>query len=169
MAFITPYELDDSPGYAYNVDWSVGGGVCGNRSADVALVQALLRIVHFELDNPAPPPAGETGIAVDGLCGPRTVRFIMNAQSLTKSRGIPTRIDGILDPFRAVAGQLSSRARVHYALESLNAACYKRCRAEDKPYYRDLPGRSDLPPVLRTQLASPWRKNACQYGQGAMR
>lgn len=169
MAFITPYPAEQSPGYFYNVDYAVGGGACGNRQTDVMLIQALLRIVHFELDDPAPPPPGETGIVVDGLMGPKTLKFILNVQRLTKANGIETLLDGVLDPFRPTAAELSRISKVHYALESLNAACYKRCKKEYKTNYTDLPYRAGLPPALLGELRLPWRTTACQYQRRYMR
>jgi len=62
----------------YGIDQEVGLG-CPNKRDDVALVQFLLRAVledDKELEVPAGPP-----LAIDGVCGPRTIEYIKSFQS----------------------------------------------------------------------------------------
>jgi hypothetical protein len=168
MAFVTTF-VQKSTGRgtnSYNIDFSVGPGVRGNQPVDIMLVQALFRIVHFEVQAPLPKPPGETEIiAVDGKLGPVTVRYILNAQRLAKSSGASVRLDGIFDPFRS-QGESSHIAKVRYVLEMVNDTCFKLCDDDDINNYEALPSRDDIPAELIGALNSGRRDVARQYERG---
>jgi hypothetical protein len=167
MAFVTTFISTRSPGEtsnAYNIDFSMGPGARGNLPEDIMLVQALFRIVHFEVSNPVAPPPGETGIGVDGQLGPRTIRFILNFQRIAKAANLNVVLDGIFDPFRA-QGELSSVSRTQYAMEVLNHTAFGLCRKDGTENYIALPARDDIPPVLAGALAGPQRNVARKYEQ----
>lgn len=162
MAFVTTViGSQTGPHNAYNIDFSVGAAK-RNLLTDVQLVQALFRLVHFELSKPVAPPPGETGIVVDGLFGPRTMRFILNWQRQAKSDGVKVLLDGSLDPFRK-QGEVSHVAHVRYALELLNITCNNLCLDEGLDNFRKLPKRDDIPPQLQGELNLPNRSVARQY------
>lgn len=165
MAFRNPFIGRTSGNIltSYNVDFSVGAGVRGNLPADVMLVQALFRIVHFEVKNPVPPPPGETGIEVDGKFGPQTHRFILSAQQRIKKANVAkVLLDGIVDPVRSHR-ELSHIAKVAYLLEVLNDTCAEKCKVDGIDNYSGLPSRSDIPSVLAGELNQPQRQVAKQY------
>lgn len=164
MAFATTLIGKDSgqPSIAYNIDFPVGAGARGNLPDDIALVQAVLRIVHFEVSDPLRPPPGETGIAVDGLFGPKTMRFIVNAQRLMKEGNFPVLLDGVLDPYRGHK-DLSTVAKVRYVFELLNNGAFNRCRKEGIQNYEALATRDDIPPFLAVALRGPQRFVARKY------
>jgi hypothetical protein len=164
MAFVTTFVGSKSKkgSNAFNIDFSVGPGVRGNQPADIMLIQALFRIAHFEVSRPLPPPPGEKGIAVDGKLGPKTIRFILNAQRLSKTSGLKVRLDGIFDPFRS-QGEFSKIAKVRYVLEILNDACFDRCDDDGINNYIALQVRDDIPPALIADLNSARRDVARQY------
>lgn len=164
MAFVTTFVGKESHkgSNAYNVDFSVGLGARGNQPPDIMLVQALLRIAHFEVANPLPPPPGDKSIEVDGKLGPVTMRFIINAQRLAKANKQKVLLDGIFDPFRS-QGEFSHIAKVRYTLEMLNDACFLLCDTQGIDNYVALPSRDDIPPALIADLAQPRRDVARQY------
>ncbi len=162
MAFVTTFtSATTGPGNAYNIDFSVGAAK-NNALADVMLVQALFRIVHFEVSKPLPPPAGETDIEVDGKVTRATLRFILNWQRQAKAAGIKVLLDGVFDPFRA-QGQLSTIAHVRYTLELLNNTCHKLAQDDGSQAFNALPARTDIPPELKGELNLPRRVVARQY------
>jgi hypothetical protein len=164
MAFATTLIGKDSglPSIAYNIDFPVGAGARGNLPEDIALVQAVLRIVHFEVRDPLRPPAGEKDIAVDGILGPQTMRFIIHAQRLMKEENFPVRLDGVLDPYRGHK-ELSTAAKVRYVFELLNNGAFNRCRRDGMDNYEALAHRDDIPPVLAVALRGPQRIVARKY------
>jgi hypothetical protein len=164
MAFVTTFvgAVSKKGSNAFNIDFSVGPGVRGNQPADIMLVQALLRIAHFEVSKPLPPPPGEKGIAVDGKLGPKTIRFLLNAQRIAKTSGNKVRLDGIFDPFRA-QGEFSHIAKVRYVLELLNNACFTLCNDDGINNYIALQVRDDIPDALIADLNAPRRDVARQY------
>ena len=164
MAFVTTFvgAVSKKGSNAFNVDFSVGPGVRGNQPADIMLVQALFRIAHFEVSAPLPPPPGETGIAVDGKLGPKTIRFILNGQRLAKASGLKVRLDGIFDPFRS-QGEFSKIAKVRYVLELLNDACFNLCDNDGINNFVALQVRDDIPAALIADLNAPRRDVARQY------
>jgi len=167
MAFVTTFVSTRNPGEtsnAYNIDFSVGPGVRGNLPEDIMLVQALFRIVHFEVSNPVPPPSGETGIDVDGQLGPRTIRFILNFQRKAKADNMKVLLDGVFDPFRA-QGEFSKVSKTQYAMEILNHTAFGLCRNEGLDNYLALPRRDDIPRELVGALAGPQRSVARKYEQ----
>jgi len=164
MAFVTTFTSTKNPGEtsnAYNIDFSVGAGARGNLPEDIMLVQALFRIVHFETQG-LPPPPGETGIDVDGILGPATVRFILNLQRQAKAAGMNVRLDGLFDPFRR-QGELSHVSRTQYAIEILNHTAFGACRKAGIPAYDELPSREDIPSALSAALNQPQREVARKY------
>jgi len=164
MAFVTTFvSATSGPGNAYNIDFSVGAAKT-NATADVMLVQALLRIVHFEVSQPIAPPPGETDIEVNGKLDQRTLRFILNWQRLAKASGIKVLLDGVFDPFRA-QGQLSTIAHVRYTLELLNNTCHSKTKTDGSKAFDELPSRDDIPPELRGELNLPRRTVARQYAK----
>lgn len=167
MAFVTTFVSTLNPGEtsnAYNIDFPVGPGVRGNLPDDIMLVQALFRIVHFEVSNPIAPPLGETGIDVDGRFGPRTMRFLLNFQRTAKASNMPVLLDGVFDPFRAQGG-LSTVSKTQYAMEILNHTAFGLCKNEGIDNYLALPTRTDIPPELAGALAGPQRDVARKYEQ----
>lgn len=111
MAFVTTFVSKSSGrgSNAYNIDVSVGPGVRGNQPVDIMLVQALFRIIHFEVKAPLPKPPGETKIiAVDGKLGPVAVRYLLNAQRIAKASGERVRLGGIFDQASASEGGLTA-------------------------------------------------------------
>lgn len=164
MAFVTTFiGTNSGPNNAYNIDFSVGAAKT-NATADVMLVQALFRIVHFEVSQPFAPPPGETGIEITGKLDNQTLRFILNWQRVAKAGGIKVLLDGVFDPFRA-QGQLSTIAHVRYTLEVLNNACHNRAKKDGSKAYDDLPSRDDIPAELRNELNLPRRSVARQYAK----
>jgi hypothetical protein len=164
MAFVTTFvsTKDGQSSDAYNIDFSVGPGVRGNLPEDIMLVQALLRIMHFEVSNPVEPPPGDSSIAVDGKLGPQTIRFILNAQRKAKAAGIKVLLDGTFDPFRT-QGQFSTVAKVRYVFEVVNDTAFGLCKNDGRDNYTALPGRDDIPPELVAALKGPSRKLARKY------
>jgi peptidoglycan hydrolase-like protein with peptidoglycan-binding domain len=165
MAFVTTFvgKLSGKGSNAYNIDFSVGPGVRGNQPVDIMLVQALLRIVHFEVKTPLRRPPGENKvIEVDGKLGPVTVRYLINAQRVAKESGQRVRLDGIFDPFRA-QGEFSHIAKVRYVLEMVNDTGFALCRDEGINNYEALPSRDDIPTALQGALNAGRRDVARQY------
>lgn len=166
MAFMTPITTQSgATDYSYNVDYAVGHWGC-NFKEDVMLVQALLRIAYYEVrDGPRQtfePPAGfDTPIAVDGICGPNTTRFIQHYQDQSRSAGQDVLCDGRFDPSRAYT-QLSSISHTKYSIELLNNHCFHACHAMGVDYYTRLGYREDIPPSLRYALRT-CKKMARQY------
>jgi hypothetical protein len=164
MAFVTTFISSETglPGNAYNIDFPVGAGVNGNLPEDIALVQAIFRIVHFEVSQPLPPPPGEKGIEVDGKLRSQTLRFILNAQQLAKAQNIPVLLDGTFDPFRS-QGELSRLAKVRYVLELWNNTAHKMCAQDGVDNYSALADRDDIPPMLAVALHGATRSVARKY------
>lgn len=163
MAFVTTFtdKETNTTEKAYNIDFSVGAGKA-NLRADIMLVQALFRILHFEVSNPPSPPKGETDIEVDGRLTSATLRFILNAQLLAKAKGGKVLVDGTFDPFRE-HNQRSLIAHVFYVLEIVNNSCRTRCLKDGSNAYAGLPLRTDIPAELVGELNLPTRKVAGQY------
>ncbi|MDN3920030.1 peptidoglycan-binding protein [Roseateles violae] len=162
MAFVTTFRSPKgNVSRAYNIDFSVGAAA-DNQPVDVMLVQALMRILYYEIGDPFSPPPGDSGIEVDGLFGPVTMRHIADLQRKIKAGGFAVRLDGVLDPFRA-QGQLSTLAKVRYVLEILNDTCFDHCRRRNMPAYKELPSRTDIPTELRGALNQPERSTARKY------
>lgn len=164
MAFVTTF-VSTRTGQnvdAYNIDYSVGPGARGNLPEDIMLVQAIFRIIHFEVRDPLPSPPGATGIDVDGRLGPQTIRFILNAQRIAKSLDFPVLLDGVFDPFRS-QGEYSKIAKVRYVFELFCGAAEKSCREQGISNYRDLPKRDDIPSELIAALNGPRRDVARKY------
>jgi len=164
MAFVTEFVGSESGliSNAYNIDFSVGAGAKGNLPDDIALVQALFRIVHFEVSKPVPPPPTDKSIDVDGKFGSQTMRFILNWQRLAKLAKFKVLLDGIFDPFREQGG-LSTIAKVRYTLEILNDTAFEKCKQDGIINYDELPSRADLTPALFAALNGPKRKAARKY------
>ena len=166
MAFVTTFvsTKDGLSSNAYNIDFSVGPGARGNLPEDIMLVQAILRIVHFEVSKPVKPPPGDSSIEVDGQLGPQTIRFILNAQRRAKASNIKVLLDGVFDPFRA-QGQLSTIAKVRYVFEVLNDTAFVLCKQDGIDNYNNLPSRQDIPAALRAALSGPQRAVARKYDE----
>lgn len=164
MAFVTTFVGSTSglESNAYNIDFSVGAGVAGNLPDDILLVQTLFHIIHFELNNPVPPPSGETDIALDGKLGPRTLRFMQNLQQRARAQNFKVLPDGIFDPMRA-QGALSTIAKVQYSMEILNDTAFGACRSEGNDKYDKLPTHPTTPQALKASLSAPARKIARKY------
>lgn len=149
---------------AYNIDWSVGHAA-SNRPEDVMLVQALFRILYYELmgfNSDFEPPPGEAGvIVVDGIKGPATQRHIVHFQNQVRTRGFKVTLDGVFDPYRA-PGALSTISRTRYALDLLNNGTANLCRDNGVDYYDRLPYREDMPLRLRSALQT-FKKTADKY------
>jgi hypothetical protein len=166
MAFVTNLQAGGNEFTAYNIDFSVGPGARGNLPEDIMLVQALLRIVHFEISNPLPPPPGETSIDVDGVLGRQTRDFIRNAQALAKKTGEPILLDGIFDPFRHF-DERSTISKTRYVFELINLVARLRCKDDGIDNFEGLPDRTDIPSELAGALSTPRRENARKYEETA--
>jgi hypothetical protein len=166
MAFVTTFQTEGNEFTAYNIDFSVGPGARGNLPEDIMLVQAVLRIVHFEVSNPLPPPPGETGIEVDGILSRQTRDFIRNAQVLAKKAGESVLLDGIFDPFRHLE-ERSTISKTRYVFEVINLLARLRCRDDGIDNYENLPARTDIPSELAGALSTPRRENARKYEETA--
>jgi hypothetical protein len=165
MAFTTNVKRSNGAlAPAYNVDFSVGAGAPGNRPTDIALVQALFKFAYFDLDPPvAPPPPTDKSIAVDGVFGSATRRFILHFQSQARGFGQKMLLDGICDPFRG-QGESSHIAHVRYALELLNNGCANTAHNQGRlAEFEEFAKRPDLPPGLRAELNGPRRTVALKY------
>lgn len=165
MAFSTP--LIGRSGAlltAYNIDWSAGR-IGSNTREDVMLVQALFKILYYELmgfnhDLDAPPGQTEV-IAVDGYYGPVTQKHITHFQTQMIARGHKVLPDGILDPFRE-PGASSTISKSRYALDLLNNGCANMCKEQGIDNYTNLPNREDMPVPLRNALKRV-KKTASKY------
>jgi hypothetical protein len=107
---------------AFTVDDPVGNG-CTNERNDVLLVQHLLRLAWN--DAPASKgfrPASETSpLAVDGVWGPKSAKFLKHFQEECKRRCVQVLSDQRVDP--ASTGRTrSSNSRTFYTILALNAA-----------------------------------------------
>jgi hypothetical protein len=164
MAFTTTFVGKQSglESNAYNIDFSVGAGVAGNLPDDILLVQTLFHIIHFELKDPIPPPSGETGIALDGKLGPRTLRFMLNLQQRARANNFKVMLDGVFDPMRG-QGKLSTQAKVQYAMEILNHTAFGACRLEGNDKYDSLPTHPETPSLLAASLNAGRRQVAHKY------
>ncbi|MDI3382288.1 peptidoglycan-binding protein [Xenophilus aerolatus] len=164
MAFTTTATGNTGPIDVYNIDWSVGL-IGSNIREDVMLVQALFRILYYELmgfnDNTQPPPDEPGVIEVDGLIGPVTRRHIKHFQAQMAARGTKVTQDGSFDPFRA-ENQLSTRTHSRYSLELLNNGCLFFCEKQGLDNFSNLPNRADMPAPLRAALKTR-KKTARQY------
>lgn len=133
MAFTTLFKLQsDRVGpvgaerKVYNIHLPVstfGGGL----KEDVMLVQALFRMFYYEFMGfgSIDPPGGTTGvIKVDGICGPQTRLHIDHFQHHLQKHGHTKTADGVMDPFKK-QGILTSRTKVKYQMEHLNAECLR--------------------------------------------
>ena len=156
MAFVaTNFVSSDGDG-ARHVQHRLLGG-CGrdggNQPDDIALLQTLFRLVHFQLGpgTRLPAPPGDSSIEVDGKLGPQTMRFLVNFQREAMGLNVPVRLDGMFDPFRGQGG-LSTISRTRYTMEILNRECNNRCRVEGIDNFANLPRDPDLPPFLATSL-----------------
>jgi hypothetical protein len=103
----------------YTIDQAVGAG-CPNLRDDVALVQFFLRAV-MEDDKGYRIPAGKP-LAMDGICGPRTIDYIKSWQAqdakLSQGAAMPMQ-DGQISPMTNRTG-IASRSHTRYAIVSLN-------------------------------------------------
>jgi len=167
MAFVAT-NFVSSDGEArdmYNIDFSVGAGATGNQPDDIALLQALFRLVHFQLGagTRLPAPPGDTEIEVDGKLGPQTMRFLVNFQREARGLNVPVRLDGMFDPFRGQGG-LSTLSKTRYTMEILNRECNNRCRVEGIDNFTNLPQDPDLPPFLSVALLE--RRDVARKYQG---
>ena len=165
MAFVTTVESSSQTSKSYNVDFSVGTGAKGNFPDDIMLVQALMRIIFYELPEGVRlrAPGQDRGIVVDGLLGPSTVRHLIQFESILIGAGEKDiRPDHIYDPFRS-RGEHSHLTQSRYKLELLNNMCFSGCRARGLDAYDSLPDRTDLPPRLQAALNLPARGTAQKY------
>lgn len=107
---------------AYTVDQAVGPG-CPNQRNDVLLVQHLLRLAWADGGgSKGYRPPGETQpLAVDGIYGPKTGKFIKFFQEEVGRRGTTLTKDGRVDPVRS-GGSMGSLSATYYTILALNAA-----------------------------------------------
>ena len=141
---------------AYNIDFSVGAGARGNLPDDIVLVQALLRIVHFEVSDPLPPPPGETGIAVDGILGPKTIRVHPESSSgwpRRKAIPRPARRRASIRSAGKASSPPSRRPSTRWRL--LNNTAFGCAAREGLANYQALPQRDDIPPEPGRRAARP--------------
>jgi len=168
MAFVATnfVSRDGEQRDMYNIDFSVGAAARGNQPDDIALLQALFRLVHFQLGpgTRLPAPPGDSSIGVDGRLGPQTMRFLVNFQREAMGLGLPIRLDGVFDPFRG-QGELSHLSHTRYTMEVLNRECNNRCRVEGVDNFKNLPQDPDLPPFLATSLRD--RRDVARKYEGA--
>src|SRR5579883_3181062 len=93
----------------YNVISAVGTQ-CPNQPNEVKLVQMMLQIIYDA-------PAGE--LKPDGMCGPKTQKWIRQFQSDMRRSGTPTSTDGRIDRARNQQG-FGSISQTRYCIISLN-------------------------------------------------
>jgi peptidoglycan hydrolase-like protein with peptidoglycan-binding domain len=128
MAFATQFNAEGRrAAILFNTDRAVGFKG-SNLKVDVKLVQALLRLFYYDLEDIGGPfshPAQDPDPPkVDGIAGPITMRLIatFQRQQSRVAQGLGTALDGSFDAFRGNREQ--SRIRpVFYALETLNLRC----------------------------------------------
>lgn len=151
----------------YNIDWSVGR-IGSNLHDDVMLVQALLRIFYYELEDAAgpgyEPPPGESGIDVDGWIGKHTQAHITQFQTQMKAKGYNIMQDGIFDPYR-VHSMASTVSKTIYTIDFLNNGCANLCDQKGLNNYDNLANRQDIPQQLRNALKTV-KKTANKYKYG---
>lgn len=105
------YLIDDNPRshLFYSVERPVGVG-SPNQRDDVLLVQFLLR-VRAECGEGSAEyvPPGEQPLAMDGMCGPQTIKYIKQYQKIAsqKNPAIPLVQDGVVSPVAAGTGGIS--------------------------------------------------------------
>lgn len=137
---------------AYTNDSSVGPG-CQNAREDVLLVQHLLRIAWDDAPGSLgfKPPGEKEPIAVDGLAGAQTARFIKFFQEEAARRGANVARDGRVDPVRSggPTGAISGR---FYTVLAMNSARNSRRRANQADITSD-PG---FPQELRRHFVIDW-------------
>jgi hypothetical protein len=126
----------------YNVTKAVGKN-SANRRDDVLLVQFLLKKFYALTPRLTPPTSG---IAVDGLFGPTTGRWIAQFQLHANQEGVPMAMDGVVD--RAKRDVESSISRTIYAIVTLNATI----RTRDEVFFESLPVNPEAPAELRGVL-----------------
>jgi len=75
------------------IDHSVGKGG-SNRYSDVQMIQFLLNAAHLDIANDFRMPAL---LALDGICGPKTLSAILDYQTLKKTSMFPLfMVDGLV-------------------------------------------------------------------------
>lgn len=128
MAFPTQFNAPERrPAILFNTDRAVGFRG-SNLKVDVKLVQALLRLFYYDLEDigssfshPAQDPEPPK---IDGIAGPVTRRLIaaFQQQQSRVTNGQQTALDGSFDAFRGNR-EMSKIRPVFYALETLNLRC----------------------------------------------
>ncbi len=166
MAFTTPVFMAENglPCSFYNIDYPVGA-TGYNRHEDVMLVQALFRILYYELGGTSTvrPPPGESGIAVDGYFGAATNRHIVQFKQQMTAMGGDFGAEGELrlDPFRT-PGQRSTVSNHFYLLDILNDFCHDGCTRKGLNNFSHLGDREDVPAALRSALKTV-KSEAARY------
>jgi hypothetical protein len=116
----------------YAIDHAVGAG-CPNRRDDVLLVQFFLRALAPRGDpetHESFTPSGEGILAVDGICGSRSITYIKHFQGMmnraAKDISMGTWQDGRVDPVPAGRqfGPLHGRAYTMIHLNTSYAAVF---------------------------------------------
>jgi hypothetical protein len=115
MPFVDTSDVHPGLPVFYNVVHAVGKNAPNQRD-DVKLVQHLLALLYAKA--PWTPPEGT--MTVDGICGPITLRWILQFQQDVRSNlGAPILVDGRADRVRNRNG-LGSISNTFYTLLYLN-------------------------------------------------
>ena len=138
---------------AYTVDQVVGLGGINNRS-DVLLVQHLLRLAWQDapMSKGFRPPGETKPLAVDGQCGPTTLRFIKFFQEEAKRRGAPVLLDSRVDAVVS-GGPEGTISHTMYTILAMNSARNSRC-----PKQADIGADPGYPAELNRHFYIDWNQ-----------
>jgi hypothetical protein len=151
----------------YNIDFSVGQGGT-NLTADVMLVQTLLRILYIEntdseIAGTRAPLPDNPDIVVDGDAGSTTKRYILHFKNQARQSGSTLFPDEVMDPFRGNnPNGLSTISKTRYAFGVLLANARKADDASGLGKFAVLAEHKDTHPTLKVALKQT-RSDALQY------
>jgi len=131
-------------------DHPVGLG-CMNQRDDVLLIQHLLNTIWHDAGGSEgfQPPGEDRPLVLDGVCGPRTEKFIQHFQQETRNRHITLVEEDRIDP---VTGAQPGGSHAHYTILALNAARNSRRQAN----LMDIAGDPGFPEELRHHFYANW-------------
>ncbi|CAN5468578.1 hypothetical protein BH10PSE18_BH10PSE18_30670 [soil metagenome] len=133
----------------YNLTHPVGLSA-GSTDDDTMLIQALFRVIFYEVRAIAP-PSGLDGIAVDGKCGNITQTHMRAYKQWMRRNGMPTVADGKIDPIEGNPNEASTPLHHdRYVLETLNYQSITECEKKGLAKRRDFHSapREDIPEPL---------------------
>jgi peptidoglycan hydrolase-like protein with peptidoglycan-binding domain len=137
----------------YSVDAAVGSGRA-NHYDDVLLVQFLLKVrSECGVGHEEYVPPGTGPIAIDGICGSQTVKYIQRFQQIGTLRNptIPLTQDGVVSPVLAGSGSLDgARTNRFLTIAALNSVYGKiRGKAASRDITHDALFPRELTPYLK--------------------